>query len=151
MVGRPAALLALAVALASCAGATPAPPEQRDRPPGGFAAVLEDRTGARSGDLETWTTYWHLTWGEVAGAASYVVWYGTPEGDGVRTRELDEPRLRLSVASGTTTPQDRSARREAELTVTAAQLSVRIAARFPDGGLGPASDWLPVGRRLPAG
>ncbi len=147
---RLAALL-LAAALTGCAAAPSTAPgaPQRDRPPGGFAAVLHDETGSRSGGLVTWTTSWELTWEEVAGAASYAVWYATPEGDGTRAHELDAPRLRLSVATGTTTPADRAVRRDQELTVTAAQLSVRVAARFPDGELGPASPWLPVGQALP--
>jgi len=145
------AALVLAAALAGCAAAPPPAAPQRDRPPGGFTAVLQDETGPRSGDLVTWTTYWDLTWDEVAGADSYAVWYATPEGDGTRAHELDGPRLRLSVATGTTTAADRAVRRDQELTVTATQLSVRVAARFPDGELGPASPWLPVGRPLPAG
>lgn len=148
MVARLAALL-LATALAGCAAAPAPAAPQRDRPPVGFAAALHDETGPRSGDLVTWTTYWELTWEEVDGAASYAVWYATPEGDGTRAHELDAPRLRLSVVTGTTTPADRAVRRDQELTVAAAQLSVRVAARFPDGELGPASPWLPVGRTLP--
>lgn len=81
MVARLAALL-LAAALTGCAAAPSTAPgaPQRDRPPGGFAAVLHDETGSRSGGLVTWTTSWELTWEEVAGAASYAVWYATLEG-----------------------------------------------------------------------
>jgi hypothetical protein len=136
-----------AAALAGCT--TEAPPVDRDVAPAGFAAVLDDEVGPVTEGRATWTTFWDLTWEEVAGAAGYVVWYGTSEGDSIRTRELDEPRLRLSVATGTTTPEDRVLRRDQELTLTAAQLSVRVAARFPDGELGPPSPWLTVGEPIP--
>lgn len=135
-----------AAALAACA-ADAAPPD-RDAAPGGFAAVLDDEVGPVTEGRTTWTTFWDLTWEEVGGADGYVVWYGTPEGDSTRTRELDEPRLRLSVATGTTTPEDRALRRGQELTLTAAQLSVRVAAHFPDGTLGPPSPWLLVGEPI---
>ena len=137
-----AAAVLTASALAGCA-ADAAPPD-RGAVPGGFAAVLDDEVGPVTEGRATWTTFWDLTWDEVGGADAYVVWYGTSEGDSTRTRELDEPRLRLSVATGTTTPRDRTLRRDQELTLTAAQLSVRVAAHFPDDTLGPPSPWLPV-------
>jgi hypothetical protein len=103
--------------------------------------VRDEMVGAVS--MAVRTTYWELAWPPVTGAADYVVFLHTSEGASQQPTAVPTPRFRLSVAriladepTSTTTTQ---------LALTAAHLAVRVAARFPDGTLGPASPLFPVG------
>ena len=103
--------------------------------------VRDEMVGAVS--MAVRTTYWELAWPPVTGAADYVVFLHTSEGASQQPTAVPTPRFRLSVAriladepASTTTTQ---------LALTAAHLAVRVAARFPDGTLGPASPLFPVG------
>lgn len=93
-----------------------------------------------------WETAWTLSWGPVAGATSYAIYYGTNEGAGGEPqREVTEPSVRIAAAAGTSpidrVPQDQAA----GLLLTSSQLLVSVAAVGAGGHEGPRSLWFPVG------
>lgn len=118
--------------------------------PNGFRVSLDPvetpATGPNGRDLVRWEADWTLTWEPAAGAAEHAVWFGTNEGAPSEPRRtVEEPRLRLTAAAGTSPAGRSAADREAGLLFTSSQLLVSVAARAADGSLGPRSPWFPVG------
>ncbi|MGN6672751.1 MAG: hypothetical protein ACTHMA_05585 [Thermomicrobiales bacterium] len=114
--------------------------------PAGYTArltteVCAERVGATTATVRT--TYWELTWPPIAGATDYVVFFHTSEGASQEPTAVPEPCVRLSVAR--TLAGDTASNLVANLALTASHLAVSVAARFPDGTLGPASPLFPVG------
>jgi hypothetical protein len=91
-----------------------------------------------------------LTWEPVAGAVAYSVRAVGPEGRAEHPmRTVQEPRLGLSVAAGTTTEAERPRARDGQTAYRATQLGVTVAAVRGDGSVGPPTAVVPVGARLP--
>lgn len=113
--------------------------------PSGFRASLEHAETKRSDDLVDWRTHWVLRWQAVPGAAGYVIRYSTSEGRGGRERRMATTELKLDVAAGTSPAGRLMMDREAQLTMTASQLLVSVAATGSSGDIGPAVGWYRVG------
>ncbi|HEU5331048.1 MAG TPA: hypothetical protein VFU78_23335 [Thermomicrobiales bacterium] len=114
--------------------------------PAGFTTQLtsevrDESVGATTASVRT--TYWELTWPPVAGATDYVVFFHTSEGASQEPTAVPAPCVRLSVAR--TLAGDTASNLVANLALTASHLAVSVAARFPDGTLGPVSPLFPVG------
>jgi hypothetical protein len=103
--------------------------------------VREETVGAAR--VAVRTTYWELAWPPVTGAADYVVFLHTSEGASQQPTAVPTPRFRLSVAR--MLADETTGATATHLALTAAHLAVSVAARFPDGTLGPASPLFPVG------
>lgn len=120
--------------------------------PGGFVARICDKeeTNPRITHASAlWTTYWELTWDAVPSAVDYLIYYATSEGISAKPRQSAWPGLRLSVACGIGAVADRNELNwKAQLAMMAAQLQVRVVARFADGSVGPASQRFSVGKTL---
>jgi hypothetical protein len=104
--------------------------------------VREETVGAAR--VAVRTTYWELAWSPVAGAADYLVFLHTSEGASQPPTAVPTPRFRLSVAR--MLADEPTSTTTTHLALTATHLAVRVAARFPDGTVGPASALFPVGR-----
>ena len=157
-----AALLALVAGGCSTSGAasspsptatrSSAPPPAAALPaPSTFRASLEHVETERSADLVDWRTDWVLRWAEVPGATGYLIRYSTAEGRGGRERRVTATELKVDVAAGTSPGHRLTVDREAQLTMTASQLLVSVAATSSAGGVGPAVGWYRVGEVPPNG
>ncbi|WP_459645208.1 hypothetical protein [Kineococcus sp. NUM-3379] len=167
--GLPAGLVLAGLLAAGCAS-EPAGPERPAAPatdaaaaaharaaaaplpvPAGFAVALERSRRDVPGGLVEWRTRWVLRWEPVAGAAGYVLRFSTSEGRGGREEVLDAPQFSLDAAAGTS-PAARVAQDEAaQLSLSAFQLLVSVAARDAAGTEGAASAWYRVGEVPPGG
>ena len=138
-----------AAAATAAASATGAPSEQGSSlaRPTDLRGALEDTSAPTGAGLVRWTTTWELAWDEVPGAAVYEVYAVGPEGEpSAPMRVLSEPLLRLSVAAGTTTSEDRQTQRDGQIAYRATQLGVRVVAVSKAGSRSPASPVVPVGQ-----
>lgn len=144
MVGRlrSAAAACAAAALAGCAGDREPPPAQTPR---GFEAVVRDDTRTRPDGLVRWSAEWELSWQPVPGASGYLVYVTTAEGAGGEARRIAEPRWSINVANGVDPLDDVRTARDQQLALLAAQLEVRVAARYPDDRTSRRSPPFPVG------
>ena len=115
----------------------------------GFRSELRDRETVVPGGRVSWSTRWRLCWAPVRGARGYVVTAVTSEGRGTRPRAVAEPCYALTVASGLASRRGERPGRDEQLALMRATLAVSVAARLPDGELGPPSVDIPVGAEHP--
>lgn len=151
----PAALLSVMVVGCSAPGAASSPPPAASSStsptaadlaaPNTLRASLEHAETKRSDELVEWRTAWVLRWAEVPGAAGYLIRFSTSEGPGGRERRVTATELEIDVAAGTSPANRLVVDREAQLTMTASQLLVSVAASSSSGGVGPAVGWYRVG------
>jgi hypothetical protein len=157
VVARRLRLLAAATVVVAAAGSgaaaaaagsgEPAPQPVVLGAPTDLRGSLEDTSTPTGAGLVRWTTTWELSWDEVPGAAVYEVYAVGPEGEAsAPMRVLSEPLLRLSVAAGTTTSDDRQTQRDGQIAYRATQLGVRVVAVSRAGSRSPASPVVPVGQ-----
>ena len=136
----------------AAAPATAAPTVAQALPaPDDFRVALDSESRDVSRSHVQWRTWWHLQWRPVEGAVAYVVRSATSEGRGGRERRPAGPGYRLEVAAGTSPRGRVDVERSTQLSLTAAQLQVQVAAVGADGTVGEASLWFPVGEVPPDG
>ena len=111
------------------------------------ARLIDEERTADKGQI-FWSTSWRLCWEPVPAANRYVVTEVSFEGAG-GSRELTEPCYELSVANGVTNEPGKYPGREQQLDLMESTLSVSVAARLPDGTVGPASPDIPVAAEYP--
>ena len=110
-----------------------------------FWTSLEHTEVKRPDDLVDWRTDWVLHWTEVPDATGYLIRFSTSEGRGGRERRVTATELKVDVAAGTSPVTRLEVDREAQLTMTASQLLVSVAAIGSTGGESPAVGWYRVG------
>ncbi len=113
--------------------------------PGTLRASLEHDEVKRPDDMVDWRTDWVLRWNEVPGATGYLIRFSTSEGRGGRERRVTAAELKVDVAAGTSPAHRLQVDREAQLTMTASQLLVSVAATGSTGAEGQAVGWYRVG------
>jgi hypothetical protein len=138
-----ATALAVAALAAGCAGGDD-PPSPRLPPQGVRADVKTDTTTARDG-LVRWRSTWVLSWAPAPGARDYLIYVRTAEGEGGAHRPTTMPQWRIEVANGVNRHRRVPKARDQQLALVAAQVAVSVAARYPDGRIGPRSRPFPVG------
>lgn len=154
----PGTALAMALLVGGCTGA-PAPSTAAEATEGVAAApaaapsvapeqvrvALETTREPRGDGMVDWRAAWVMTWEPVPGADGYVAEFATSEGRGGRESPLEEPLLRVDAAAGTSTAERLEQDQAAQLSFSASQLLVSVAATGADGAEGPATPWYHVG------
>ena len=135
------ALAVAALTAGGCGGRQAAPPATA---PAGARAVIDTDVRPAGHGFVRWSSRWKLAWDEVPGAREYIVYLGTSEGTG-ETQRVGEPHWALDVANGENRRSALPKARDQQLALVAAQLTVAIAARYPDGRIGPKTQAMPVG------
>lgn len=133
MVGR-LLLAAAALSVIACGGAADAGPP--GPAPAGLVASLEDEAGAGG----AWRTWWVLCWDAAPGAVAYELKTVTGEGASPKLRRQTDRCLRIEAAAGDG-PEDRPARRAAQLAGQQGQLAFQVRS-VPAHG--PPGEWSPA-------
>ncbi len=129
------------------AGALPTLPAPED-----FQVRLAHSEQPRRADILDWRTRWVLEWRPVAGASGYEIHFATSEGPSARVRRVQEPRVALEVAAGSSRRSRLDEDRSLQLALSAAALQVQVVALGADGTTeGASSAWFPVGEVPPGG
>ena len=127
-------LAAGALTLSACTGAADAGPP--GPAPTGLVATLEDEAGAAG----SWRTWWVLCWDAYPGAVAYELKTVTGEGASPKLRRQTDRCLRVEAAAGDGPPEERPARRAAQLAVQQGQLAFQVRGVPGDG---PPGEWSP--------
>ena len=144
MVGRRLFVVA-ALTLAACNGAADAGPP--GPAPTGLVATLQDEVGAGG----SWRTSWVLCWDAYPGAAAYELKTVTGEGASPKLRRQTDRCLRIEAAAGDGPPEERPARRAAQLAGQQGQLAFQVRGVPAHGPPGKWSPPVAVGSEGPAG
>lgn len=104
----------------------------------GVRSELVDREQPTGDGRIAWWTSWKVCWDPVPGAESYEVTILGIEGPGI-PQTVPGPCHELTVANGTTGRSGEYPGRDQQLALVSASMSVSVAARFPDGTIGPPS------------
>jgi hypothetical protein len=102
-----------------------------------MVATLEDEVGAAG----SWQTFWVLCWDAEPGAVAYEVKTVTGEGDSPKLRRQTDRCLRIEAAAGDGPPEERAARRAAQLSGQQGQLAFQVRG-VPAHG--PPGEWSPA-------
>jgi len=132
------------VATAGCGGESPEP-DSTPRPVSGVQAQLRDTVTPAKNGLVSWKSTWELRWRRVAGARHYLVYTGTSEGDSKEPSVSRKPRFSIEVANGVSPRSRISKLRGQQVALTAAQLTVSVAVRYPGSRIGPKAGPFAVG------
>ena len=118
------------------------------RPVSGVQAELRDAVTPAKIGLVSWESTWELRWRRVQGARHYLVYTGTSEGDSKEPRVSTKPRFAIEVANGVSPRSRISELRGQQAALTAAQLTVSVAVRYPGGRIGPKAGPFAVGEPI---
>jgi len=143
----PAVAATLIAAAAGCGGDSPEP-GPKPRPVSGVQAELRDTVTPAKNGLMSWKSTWELRWRRVAGAGHYLVYTGTSEGDSKEPSVSSKPRFSIEVANGVSPRSRISKLRGQQVALTAAQLTVSVAVRYPGGRIGPKAGPFAVGEPI---
>jgi len=111
------------------------------------AELMNEEKPTGGTQIARWTI-WRLCWDPAPGARDYLVTTVSVEGAG-RPQPVSATCHELAVANGTTRQSGTYAGRSAQLTYMEISTSVSVAARLPDGSVGPASPDIPLGQAYP--
>ncbi len=159
-VALPVTALAVALLVGGCtaAPAPDTPPQVATAPvaapataPAQVRVALETIRESRDDGMVDWRAAWVMTWDPVPGASGYTAEFATSEGRGGRESPLAEPLLRVDAAAGTSAEERLEQDRATQLSFSASQLLVSVAATGADGAEGPATAWYHVGDAPPDG
>jgi len=114
----------------------------------GVQAEIRDEVRPAQRGLVSWKSTWELRWRRAPGARDYLVYTGTSEGDSKEPSVSRKPRFSIEVANGVNPRSQISKLRGQQVALTAAQLTVSVAVRYPGGRIGPKAGPFAVGEPI---